>query len=437
MKNLIRIVLVCIMIMSMTACANTRRFESESAMMEQLNGMWVMDDTYEDKTYYVFHNSEVYNFNDVQFCGIIEELFSSFVADEKIGELSKLDYKSAMDTLGVSKFLGNPEDIIAKPKNGMIIVDEGKTYETQIIITEGGVFVKAIGEDEGISLTKLSNTADFTGEHFTELFEKTKKNYTIPTYTFLKTPAEYAQMYVDELIFEKQISETSYKLYHMNGHENGVFAWDDVSFLYTTGKAASSDGDPTFQLFYKPNADSTQLIISEKLWPDFEHLLDKYAMPILSGIPGTIGTEEIMTRFEQEGKTENGVRTYSATDNGIQYSITIDYNKYITALNNYVPSENPQSILIMISFSSSMKLSSIDVDALATLSWYCSQCGKYAPDAIFSEDWQPGDICYGCSRDDLHGGKVFCPQCGADCTYRGLVETEIGGICEDCYAKAS
>ena len=63
----------------------------------------------------------------------------------------------------------------------------------------------------------------------------------------------------------------------------------------------------------------------------------------------------------------------------------------------------------------------------------CPQCGLSEPDAIFTEDWQPGDICFGCSYDNFHGGeeaKKYCSQCGADCTYRGLEED---GRCEDCY----
>lgn len=61
----------------------------------------------------------------------------------------------------------------------------------------------------------------------------------------------------------------------------------------------------------------------------------------------------------------------------------------------------------------------------------CPQCGQSEPNAIFTEDWNPGDICFGCNYDNFHGGeKKYCSQCGADCTYRGLEED---GRCEDCY----
>ncbi len=63
----------------------------------------------------------------------------------------------------------------------------------------------------------------------------------------------------------------------------------------------------------------------------------------------------------------------------------------------------------------------------------CPQCGQSEPDVIFTEDWQPGDVCFGCNYDNFNvgeEGKKYCSQCGADCTYRGLEED---GRCEDCY----
>lgn len=62
----------------------------------------------------------------------------------------------------------------------------------------------------------------------------------------------------------------------------------------------------------------------------------------------------------------------------------------------------------------------------------CPQCSQSEPDAFFDENWQEGDICVGCRYDNFHGGeegKLYCSQCGADCTYRGLEED---GRCEDC-----
>lgn len=61
----------------------------------------------------------------------------------------------------------------------------------------------------------------------------------------------------------------------------------------------------------------------------------------------------------------------------------------------------------------------------------CSRCGT-TNSAMFLDDWVPGGLCYGCIRDDFHfgeGGGIFCPQCGADCSYRGLCDN---GLCEDC-----
>ena len=63
----------------------------------------------------------------------------------------------------------------------------------------------------------------------------------------------------------------------------------------------------------------------------------------------------------------------------------------------------------------------------------CAQCGKSEPDTFFAEAWRPGEICSMCSYDNFHGGeeaKVYCKQCGTDCTYRGFASD---GLCDDCY----
>ncbi len=71
MKKLISILLICVTIMSMTACANTHRFESESAMMEYLNGMWVVDDANQEE-YYIFYDGKIFYESDVSFKNTIE-----------------------------------------------------------------------------------------------------------------------------------------------------------------------------------------------------------------------------------------------------------------------------------------------------------------------------------------------------------------------------
>lgn len=63
---------------------------------------------------------------------------------------------------------------------------------------------------------------------------------------------------------------------------------------------------------------------------------------------------------------------------------------------------------------------------------FCPQCGTTDP-IRFPDDWQPGDVCFGCNHYNFHfgeGGGIFCAQCGADCSYRGVMEN---GLCEDCY----
>ena len=60
----------------------------------------------------------------------------------------------------------------------------------------------------------------------------------------------------------------------------------------------------------------------------------------------------------------------------------------------------------------------------------CLDCGRSEPDTYFSWEYE-SEYCENCSYGKGNGGSVlFCWQCGADCTYRGVEED---GRCEDCY----
>lgn len=60
----------------------------------------------------------------------------------------------------------------------------------------------------------------------------------------------------------------------------------------------------------------------------------------------------------------------------------------------------------------------------------CPDCGLTEPDVFFDKEYE-SEYCDNCSYGKGNGGSVlFCWQCGADCTYRGVEED---GRCEDCY----
>ncbi len=59
----------------------------------------------------------------------------------------------------------------------------------------------------------------------------------------------------------------------------------------------------------------------------------------------------------------------------------------------------------------------------------CPQCGISEPD-VFFENASETEICVECNYWNTHAGLIYCWQCGADCTFRGVEED---GRCEDCY----
>lgn len=64
----------------------------------------------------------------------------------------------------------------------------------------------------------------------------------------------------------------------------------------------------------------------------------------------------------------------------------------------------------------------------------CARCGT-SQATSFYDDWEPGDRCMTCVREDFHFGEdggIFCSQCYKDCSYMGVLED---GRCEFCHAK--
>ena len=87
MKKIICVLFVLIMLVPMVGCSGNKQFDSESAMMEYLNGMWVVDNNREDRTYYIFGDNKIYNISDTVFLRKLEELFDSYISDDHLVEL--------------------------------------------------------------------------------------------------------------------------------------------------------------------------------------------------------------------------------------------------------------------------------------------------------------------------------------------------------------
>lgn len=365
MKKTICLLLVLLLFGLLAGCSNNKQFENDAALLEYLNGMYTLEDNSANRTYYIIENGKIYSFNDVNFSGEVKKLFDTLAMDNKIKELSNLNYETALSPISSAVLEYVQSDVTIKPKKGIIFIDADKSYEKQIHIGEDGIFVKEPDDDVKTQMTKLSGEVDLSGEHFQEIFNKTKEEYAIPMNHFLRTTEEMGNWYLDFWDRKTEIADNTYKLYYASGRETGVLAWNEKMFVHTTGKEATMDGTPTFQMLYEPTLENNQLVISDKMNPDFRYMLDAYVEPLLRRIPGALSSDEIRETFGKRGETKNGVRSCKFVQSGIEYNITIDYNIIIEPGHQTVLTDNPQTVLIMITFQKGIALSSLKADDLA------------------------------------------------------------------------
>ena len=344
MKKVICVILALVMFGIMGGCSDNRQlntemetknaqFDTESAFFHCLNGMYIQEDNDADKTFYIFQDGKVFVFNDAQFCTSMENLFCSLVAEDKLTVLCGLDYKTAIDLFDKDAFLENTsKSVVVKPENGLLVIDQGKSYEKQIVVTDEGVFAKGAYDDKGVLLTKLSHIPDFSGEHFEALFRKTKENYTISTADFWADTKEYGAMVkrinpeIDgwDLITQNETT-TAYKSSEWVPSIKGSLFIDDASVVFTREVTMDTAWvNPSFSIVYMPGS---HVIITEKDNPSLDmKLLLYYATKAVENFPGAADSVELFEIIQNEISMGNyeirdSATIVTKTINGITYKV--------------------------------------------------------------------------------------------------------------------
>ena len=84
MKKTILIVILCVLLLCITACGitrgsiaafgNTMEFASGEEMLNHLAGMWVVDDDAEEKSYYIFRDRQIYITTDTMYSEQVKQM---------------------------------------------------------------------------------------------------------------------------------------------------------------------------------------------------------------------------------------------------------------------------------------------------------------------------------------------------------------------------
>lgn len=359
MKKATVLCVLCILLLCLTSCGEaslfenqlswlstfgkTPRFEDQNAMLNYLNGMWLVDD-YEKNSYYIFQDGQVYYTNDGTFEYELEQLMDAVLENEGAEALVQLDFQTAVNALSIQDILRSPEsNVRLDPQKGLVIINEDQAYEKHIVIEANSVSIKDADEEFGVALTKLSAIADFSEEHFAVIFDAAKKEYTVPTSQFWTDTKEYGNMvkaFNQEIngwdLIEDTENTTIYESSKWVPSISGALIITDKSVTFTKKVSllntwnSNIEWNPTFTVLYTPADGKIMISDQDNLSLDMMLLL-QYGAYAVRNFPGALEHTELYDIFAvefNEGKyvVSGGAATAEKTINGITYKIQLGTN---------------------------------------------------------------------------------------------------------------
>ena len=300
MKKAILFLLAFVLVLSITACSDGRSFDSSDALLEEMEGMWLVRET---NTYYIFRDGRVYKLGEYTIINRFKSHLDSLVKN-RILDLSTLTYARAISAQGTPQFLGEPETITIEPKKGRIHIDKDGPQAERIQIKEDHVTVRDVETNGLYSLEKYSDTIDFSGEDFEALFQEAVDNYTISFSDFTYSASEYAQ---------------ALKSAYPYPTRSDSFTISNDMMIF------SEDGSQNSYVMYNPSGVLGQdyhLLISDDKGTRLDFLLYDYADVLLEKLPGALSSTEIVSLFTKNRKVYSDATVMDTTVNGYRYKIS-------------------------------------------------------------------------------------------------------------------
>ena len=284
--------------------------------------MWMVDDINQDH-FLIFQDGDLFETTDTAFVNAVNEYVTSKIKKEGIASVEKVDFQTVSDNIATVQQLCSLCDMEINPNKGIISF----SY-SQIIVEKDSVKYKNHYDDKyGTEMKRISDKADFTGIHFTELFENTVRNYTAPLSTVFSTEEYLKCLKIMNPSINNWIlvddGENS-KLYTSDGkikNSPGFYILSDNSLMYSYGK--KYDGTAAFYLEYGTDAGLLRngLFLCDYNGAYLYDLLD-YISVVLENFPGALTKDEIVALYEENYTVSSGARSFKTTKNGIDYIIT-------------------------------------------------------------------------------------------------------------------
>ena len=347
MKKLTLIITLCFLLLCITACGNTDRnhatvgngieFAGVEDMLTHMDGMWATDDNLGEKSYYIFQDGQIYVTTDTRYSEQIKYMLDSALQKSGLESLYVQNFTTTPKRIYLSDLSIIPDPVTLFPQTGEIKLYEGTYKEESIIITEESVLLVNDDAKTGTVMTKISDTVDFSIEHFEPLFNQVLNSYQIPSSHFLMTPAEYGEMIKTTIPqfdwWSQTWSDDDLEVYAPDealtpvAGSSLLISKESLTFAYKVSVSTGFIGKNHTQslvITYSPEEGSIQVLETNNPSMNLYSLI-KYGLYAIQNIPEAY-TDPIELANDMDAKGRKDSSDYSSeivmTANGITYELS-------------------------------------------------------------------------------------------------------------------
>lgn len=330
MKRIWSIILVAIICLSLCSCGSSGRqqgksFDSVESLLSSITGMWLVDDS-DKEEFYVFLDGNIYRTNHAAYEYEIERLLDETLQTKGLGAWRSMDFQASFVELDYQDVLREPlTGVSFQPKKGTIVLDEGKSWEKTLIVSDTGIVLVEGDSEFGVDLIKIADLPTFFGEEFEEIFTRVKMETTVPKSMLLPTVKDYGELLqnahgqVREWPVVSRTDDSLIKSLDGTLESNfGSFVLTDSMVTLGLG-ARGAEGNP-YVLVYNTLGTGADLVIRDKLFYDLKTALS-FVTPVVQNIPNSLTGEELHDLFMQERVLADGVYQFKKTIGSVTYQI--------------------------------------------------------------------------------------------------------------------
>lgn len=312
--------------------AATVQFQSQDEVFDILNGVWV-DNAEGEAVFYVFQDEQLLWITQSGFQDATKQLLDSTLENKNVKALCRLDLQAAAQYASTADLLGiNHYTVSADVDDGTILADDGQFNSRYIMIEGDQISIQDPDTDTYVSLQRISDEPELSGELIEALFQETKNNYQVSTTSFWTDAREYGDLVmlnnpqIDTWFEPVSTADTLiYKTPDWNTSISGVFTVSDdaVDYVYKQNVSVvwGQDAKPTYLIQYRPSSGS--FTIFDKYNSFNLPLMVDYGFHTVKNFPGAFQDSATLysTIRAHSPELSSGAQTWTMYHNGLTYTL--------------------------------------------------------------------------------------------------------------------